>query len=109
LWDEWYKDLYATQQKDEDERRALQVQNAALQARVSELQKSMEQKNQAELCSICNRASNSHVAACGHPFCGSCISKWVTKKANCPTCGKATTKRGITRVYGVILADADVY
>ncbi len=46
---------------------------------------------EANVCSICFEENNLSLTKCGHIYCKECITIWLNKSHNCPTCQKQLT------------------
>lgn len=88
-------------QKCDIENCGTDLENSNLRNKVAVLQKRLQEKSEAALCTICYRAPNSHITSCGHAFCEECILKWVSEHQRCPYCREIVSRA--TKVYAVIL------
>ncbi|KAL0217225.1 hypothetical protein RCL1_007708 [Eukaryota sp. TZLM3-RCL] len=48
-------------------------------------------------CPICrNKLNDPHCLPCGHSFCRTCITSWLTTRQQCPTCRKRSTSTNLS-------------
>ena len=48
-----------------------------------------------QVCAICFEEKSLSLTKCGHIYCKECITEWMTKRNNCPTCKKDLTMNDI--------------
>lgn len=44
--------------------------------------------DEANVCAICFEEKSLSITSCGHIYCKDCITEWLNKRHNCPTCKK---------------------
>jgi SNF2 family DNA or RNA helicase len=52
-------------------------------------------EEEAQVCAICFEEKSLSLTKCGHIYCKECITEWMTKRHNCPTCKKDLTSGDI--------------
>ena len=52
-------------------------------------------EDEAQVCAICFEEKSLSLTKCGHIYCKECITEWMTKRQNCPTCKKDLTSSDI--------------